>query len=75
MGIQGYILAGSKLSLHNHYPLRFPNLKTKQPGVGMSVLRFSRGEAISRMLRDEIEFTRASQDTPAEPNINDDLPV
>ena len=75
MGIQDYILAGSQLPLHNQYLLRFPNLKTKQPGVGMSMLRFSRDEAISRMLRHEIEFTRTSQDTPAEPNINSGLPV
>ena len=74
MGIQGYILAGSQLPLHNQYPLRFPNLKTKPPGVSMSMLRFSGDKAISSMLRHELEFTRAS-DTPAEPNINSGLPI
>jgi len=70
MGIQDYILAGSKLPIHNHYQLRFPNLESKQPGIGISVLRFSGVEALSQILRYEIEFTSATKDIPAEPIIN-----
>ncbi|MFZ1874277.1 MAG: type VI secretion system tip protein VgrG [Chania sp.] len=70
MSIQDYILAGSKLPIHNHYQLRFPNLESKQPGIGISVLRFSGVEAISTILRYEIEFTSATKDIPAQPIIN-----
>jgi hypothetical protein len=62
MSIQEYILAGSKLPVHNHYQLRLKRLESQQPGVDISVLRFSGSEAISDILRYEIAFTRTGKD-------------
>src|SRR5471032_47857 len=70
MGIQEYILAGSKLPIHNHYQLRLTKLESQQPGVDISVLKFSGSEAISDILRYEIEFTSAVKDIPAQHIIN-----
>ncbi|PKE27427.1 type VI secretion system tip protein VgrG [Rahnella sp. AA] len=70
MGIQEYILAGSKLPIHNHYQLRLTRLESQQPGVDISVLKFSGTEAISGILRYEIEFTSAVKDIPARHIIN-----
>lgn len=70
MSIQDYILAGSKLPIHNHYQLRLKRLESQQPGVDMSVLKFSGCEAISDILRYEIEFTSAVKDIPAQHIIN-----
>ncbi|WP_238486131.1 type VI secretion system Vgr family protein [Rahnella perminowiae] len=70
MSIQDYILAGSKLPIHNHYQLRLKRLESQQPGVDISVLRFSGSEAISDILRYEIAFTSAVKDIPAQHIIN-----
>jgi len=70
MSIQDYILAGSKLPIHNHYQLRLKRLESQQPGVDISVLKFSGSEAISDILRYEIEFTSAVKDIPARHIIN-----
>lgn len=70
MSIQDYILAGSKLPIHNHYQLRLKRLESQQPGVDISVLKFSGSEAISDILRYEIEFTSAVRDIPAQHIIN-----
>ncbi|WP_053144954.1 type VI secretion system Vgr family protein [Erwinia billingiae] len=70
MSIQEYILAGNKLPIHNHYQLRLTRLESQQPGVDISVLRFSSSEAISDILRYEIEFTSAVKDIPARYIIN-----
>lgn len=70
MSIQDFILAGSKLPIHNHYQLRLTHLDSEQPGVDISVLKFSGTEAISTILRYEIEFTSAFKDIPAQHVIN-----
>ena len=70
MGIQDYILAGSKLPIHNHYRLRLTRLESQQSDVDISVLKFSGSEAISDILRYEIEFTSAVKDIPAQHIIN-----
>ena len=70
MSIQDYILAGTQLPIHNHYQLRFKRLESQQPGVDISVLKFSGCEAISDILRYEIEFTSAVKDIPAQHIIN-----
>lgn len=70
MGIQDYILAGSKLPIHNHYRLRLARLESQQSDVDISVLKFSGSEAISDILRYEIEFTSAVKDIPARHIIN-----
>lgn len=70
MSIQEYILAGSKLPIHNHYQLKLTQLESRQPGVDISVLKFSGSEAISDILRYEIEFTSAVKDIPAQHVIN-----
>src|SRR5471030_917816 len=70
MGIQDYILTGSTLPIHNHYQLRLTRLESQQPGVDISVLKFSGTEAISDILRYEIEFTSAVKDIPAQHIIN-----
>ena len=70
MSIQDYILAGTQLPIHNHYQLRFKRLESQQPGVDISVLKFSGSEAISDILRYEIEFTSAVKDIPAQHIIN-----
>ncbi|CNC12639.1 hypothetical protein [Yersinia pseudotuberculosis] len=66
MSIRKYILAGSKLPIHNHYQLRLTRLESQQPGVDISVLKFIGTEAISDILRYEIEFTSAVKDIPAQ---------
>ena len=70
MGIQEYILAGSKLPIHNHYQLRLTRLESQQSDVDISVLKFSGSEAISDILCYEIEFTSAVKDIPAQHIIN-----
>ncbi|HBZ14759.1 MAG TPA: type VI secretion system tip protein VgrG [Pantoea sp.] len=70
MGIQEYIIAGSKLPFHNHYQLRLTRLESQLPGVDISVLRFSGSEAISDIPRYHIEFTSAVKDLPAHHIIN-----
>ena len=70
MGIQEYIIAGSKLTFHNHYQLRLTRLESQLPGVDISVLRFSGSEAISDITRYHIAFTSAVKDLPAHHIIN-----
>src|SRR5471030_272206 len=70
MGIQEYIFAGSKLPIHNHYQLRLTRLESQKSGIDISVLKFSGSEAISDILRYEIEFTSRVKDIPAQHIIN-----
>lgn len=70
MGIEKYIIAGAKHGVYNHYSLRLRGLESKQPGVTLSVLKFSSTEAISQVPRYEIEFTSPVKDLPAQFVVN-----
>ncbi|MDR3433885.1 MAG: type VI secretion system tip protein VgrG [Rouxiella aceris] len=70
MAIDKYIIEGGKIAVYNHYQLRLRGLESKQPGVMLSVAKFSSSEAISQIPRYEIEFTCTQKDLPAQWVVN-----
>jgi type VI secretion system secreted protein VgrG len=70
MAIDKYFIEGGKIAVYNHYQLRLRELESKQPGVMLSVAKFSSSEAISQIPRYEIEFTCTQKDLPAQWVVN-----
>lgn len=70
MGIADYIIESGKYGAYNHYQLRLKKLNQERPDIQISVLKFSGVEALSQILRYEIEFTSATADIPANLLIN-----
>lgn len=70
MGIKDFIVKNGKYDAYNHYSLVLKKLNSEQPGIKISVLKFSGVEEISKIPRYEIEFTSATRDIPANLLIN-----